>query len=238
MVYRRRKSFRRRRFRRRFSKRRSYKRIKKVIRKTVNNMAETKSAQIGLPIVWQAFGNSWIESVLGPSQGGLSTQIIARRYELIGFSLYGTLQGGQSNVVADDRYNVCRCMVCIFDGETASWAASAKWPAAVTTNTTAPIRIKAPVVPADGSTQHIRRKVFDKVYTLSSPGRDSTGYMPAVRTIGIRVRFKRPIIFNYCNESGTLKPDKYIAMAWISDSTAPPGCGFVNGALTWFWKDL
>lgn len=238
MVYRRRKSFRRRKLRRRFGGRRGYKRMRKVIKKTVHNMAETKYMQVALQTPFSAFGNAWTESILGPSQGGLSTQIIARRYELVGFSLYGTLQGGQSNTVADDKYNIVRCMICIFDGDTQSYSPANRWPAVATTNITAPIRLKAPIVPADGQTQHIRRKVFDKIYTLSSSSRDSTGYMPALRAVGIRIRFKKPIIFNYCNESGMLKPDKYIGIGFISDSTAPPGCGFVNGALTWYWKDL
>jgi len=224
--------------RRRFGGRRGYKRIKKVIRRTVNNMAETKYWQVALTVPFATFGNAWVENVLGPSQGGLSTQCVGRRYELTGFSLYGTLQGGQNNTVADDRWILARCMVCIFDGDSATWATSARWPAIATTNITAPIRIQSPIVPADGQTQHIRRKIFDKVYSLSSAGRDSTGYMPVVRNVSIRIRFKKPIIFNYCNETATLKQDKYSAMGWICDSTAPPGCGFVNGTVTWFWKDL
>ena len=235
MVYRRRKSFRRK-ARRRFG-RRGYKRIKKVIRRTVYNMAETKSAVIGLNTAFGSVSSTWSESILIPSQGGLSTQIVGRRYELVGFSLYGTVGGGQANTSADDKYNTLRIVAAIFDGDASGLAPSAKWPT-MSQGTSTPIRLRNPVNPADGSTQMMRRKLKDKVITLVSPGRDSTGYMPCIKTVGFRFRFKKPLIVNFTNESGTIKPDKYVAIGMMSDSNIVPSVGFISGALTWFWKDL
>ena len=235
MVYRRRRRFKRR-FRRRFG-RRGYKRIKKVIRRTVTNMAETKSATYSLPSTFGSIGTSWSEIILMPSQGGLSSQIVGRRYEITGFSLFGSVMGGQSNTVADDKYNSLRIVAAVFDGDAAGLATGAKWPTMLQ-GTATPIRVRNPTWPADGSTQMIRRKLKDKYITLTSVGRDSTGYMPAIRPVSFRFRFKKPLIVNYTNESGTLKPDKYLGIGMISDSVAVPAPGFITGALTWFWKDL
>lgn len=236
MVYRRRRRFKRR-FRRRFG-RRGYKRIKKVIRRTVNNMAETHSATLTLNTAFGSIGYTWQELLCFPSQGGLSTQIIGRRYEIIGFSLWGTLSGGQTNTVADDRYNVVRMVAAVFDGDTAGTAPGSKWPNMSSGGAATPIRLKSPIWPNDGSTQWIRRKVKDKLWTLTSPGRDSTGYMPVLKNVSFKHRFKKPLIVNYCNESGGLKADKVLAIGVCSDSSAVPAPGFVNGTLTWYWKDL
>lgn len=236
MVYRRRKSFRRR--KRRFGGRRgSYKRMKKVIRRTVNNMAETHSLVISLSSPFSSISTAWVENILIPSQGGLSTQIVARRYEITGFSLFGTVTGGQANTSADDKYNTLRIVAAVFDGDAASLAPTAKWPTLVQ-GTSTPIRLRNPVYPVDGSTQMMRRKLKDKLFTLVSDSRDSTGYMPAVKSVGMSYRFKKPLVINYCNESGTLKPDKYVAIGMVSDSSLVPSVGFIAGALTWFWKDI
>lgn len=237
MVYRRRKSFRRRRFRRR-SGRRGYKRIKKVVRRTVYNMAETKSATYSLPGNFTSIGTSWSELILIPAQGAQSTMIVGRRYEIIGFSLFGSVSGGQSNTSADDKYNSLRIVAAVFDGSASGLAPSAKWPS-MPQGTATPIRVRTPTWPADGSTQLIRRKLKDKYITLNSVGRDSTGYMPAIRAVGFRYRFKKPLIVNYSIDGGGgYKPDKYIGIGMMSDSTAIPAPGFLTGALTWFWKDL
>lgn len=219
------------------SGRRGYKRMKKVIRRTVFNMAETKSATLALATVYSPLTTTWVESILIPSQGGLSTQMIGRRYELIGFTLFGTLAGGQSNSTFDDKYNIIRIIAAVFDGDAAGAATTSKWPI-MSQGPTTPVRLKSPIWPADGSTQAMRRILKSKLYTLVSPGRDSTGYMPVLRTVKFSVRLKKPLIVNYTNEGGGIRPDKYVGIGMVTDSSATPSPGFISGTLTWWWKDL
>lgn len=237
MVYRRRKSFRRRRFRRRFSSRRGYKRIRKTIRKTVINMAETHSANYSLSTIFSPITTTWLDTILFPSQGGQSTQVVGRRYEIIGFKLFGTLAGGQTNTALDDKYNIVRMMAGIFDGDSVAFTSTQRWPV-LSQGLTTPVSLRNPVYPADGSTQPMRRKVKDKVVNLVPYGRDSTGYLPAIKNISFSHKFKKPIVVNYLNDGGTLRADKYLSIGMCSDSTGLPSPGFISGSLIWYWKDL
>jgi len=211
--------------------------MKKTIRRTVISMAETKSAIYNINTLWGTILTAWKDTVLSPSQGGLSTQIIGRRFEVTGVKLRGILVGGQQNTVNDDPWNYIRCMVAVFDGDSATLTATQRWPQ-LNFGMTSPIRLRAPVEPMDGSTQYIRRILADKLWVVKAPAKNSTGYMSGTKAVHLSLRFKKPIIINYLNESSTIKPDKYLAIGMCSDSGTFEHPGFLSGSIEWTWKDL
>ena len=232
MVYRRRKSFRRR-FRRRFGTRKRLRRMKKVIRKTVYNMAETKTYWYDLT-TWNTIGTTWRVQNLLPSVGADFASLIGKKYELVGIRLSGTLVGGQSNLVTDDPWDHVRIVACEMTGS--ARVIPVNMPT-MTWGIHTPIRLKSPVSPADGTTCYIKRKLFDKTFKIVSPGRDSTGYIQGTREVYIYKRFKKPLVLEY-ETNGQANPTSYVSVNFISDSSAVPNPGFANGVLEFFWKDI
>lgn len=233
MVYRRRKSFRRR-FKRRYgARKRPYKRMKKVIRRTVYSMAETKTYWYDLT-THNSIGTTWHMQALFPDISASFAGIIGKKYALVGIRLTGTLVGGQSNLGTDDQWNHVRIVACEMTGAARNIPVNMP---TLTWGIKTPIRLKSPVMPSDGTTVYIKRKLFDKTYKIVSPGRDSLGYMQGTREVSIYKRFKRPLVLEY-ETNGQANPTSYVQVCFVSDSLAVPSPGFASGVLEFFWKDL
>lgn len=140
--------------------------------------------------------------------------------ELIGFALDGCLVGGQSNNVADDKYNQFRITI------------SHCTPGAIATfNPSVSSTISGRSFPG------ITRVLHDQSIDLASPGPDSVGYMPPVRHVkfyipleGIKVQF-------YDTMAARLSSDTIMA-SFVSDSAIGPNPGFASGKATLFYRDL
>jgi len=76
----------------------------------------------------------------------------------------------------------------------------------------------------------------DRIVTLQTPGRDSTGYLPAVRRISMSVDLTRvgPIYFS--GGAATVK-NREVYVVMVSDSSLAPNPGFTNGALKFDFYD-
>ena len=234
MVYRRRKYYKRRYGRKRYYRRRSYRRRAKAVKRIVRGMAESKSTGAALPTPFGTITSTWSEHILLPAQGTQSLQRIGRQMEVTGIYLKGILAGGQSNTAADDKNNLVRIVIAVFQGSTSAMG-QAKWP--VLTDATTPIWIGKNASPQGAEIAYMKRKLFDRVYKLDSVGRDSTGYLPARRMVSIKLRFKKPIIYYFGNEASA-SVDKYIAVGMMSDSAVVPSPGFTSGSVIYTWKDI
>lgn len=207
--------------------------MKKVIRRTVYSMAETKTYWYDLTS-YSSISTTWRMQTLLPSVGADFASIIGKKYALVGIRLTGTLAGGQSNTTADDQWNHVRIVACEMTGT--ARVIPVNMPT-LTWGIRTPIRLKSPVSPADGTTAYIKRKLFDKVYKIISPGRDGTGYMQGTKEVSIYKRFKKPLVLEY-ETNGQANPSSYVQVCFISDSVAVPSPGFVSGVLEFFWKDI
>jgi hypothetical protein len=151
-------------------------------------------------------------------QGLECTDRIGRSIYLRSISLYGTLVGGQSNSVADDSYNTLRMsVVACTDGATL---------AGYTLQS-----IQSPEVITG-----LEHTYMDKFVALSTPGRDSVGYLPAVR----RITWTCPInrVIRYRGAAANTVNGTTVRVAMISDSVAAPSPGFVSGCLVFAFTDV
>lgn len=133
----------------------------------------------------------------------------------------GTIVGGQTNVVADDKYNVFRVMV--MEGVPTTLAASL----------VSYLTVGGYVAPQ--SYPGLIHVYKDVVVDLPSPSRDSTGYMPAMRHVKFRVPIGKD--FTYTGVAGATVSGRTLLVTGISDSSAIPHPGFVAGSLTLIYSD-
>jgi len=123
----------------------------------------------------------------------------------------GTIVGGQSNSVSDDNRNVVRLSLILGVVGTA--------PSGYTCNTILDPRFTTGVV----------RVLWDRVLVLQSPGKDSTGYMPSSKEVRVRVPIRVGPLLYSGTAANTIKGQE-LYFCVVSDSSAIPNPGFVNGS--------
>jgi len=121
----------------------------------------------------------------------------------------GVIAGGQSNIATDDAYNVVR-LGCVLGAPGLNMSG-------LTVNTPADPRQFTGVVAF----------LWDQKFVLQSPGRDSTGYMPALKQVRKTIRLNRPLHYT-SNATGTISGYDFVFYA-VSDSSLVPNPGFVAG---------
>jgi len=148
---------------------------------------------------------------LGPNER-IGDVVRVRQIRLSGF-----LVGGQTNVVTDDAYNSFRIVVFSH-----------------TVGSTITFSMTDLLDPRFN--QGLRRVFYDQSFALPSPGRDSTGYMPAVRKIEIAI----PLNFMqlYTGSGATAVAQEELAIGMVSDSVGVPNPGFESGSLAVCYADL
>lgn len=142
------------------------------------------------------------------TQGTAANQRIGRRILVTSVEIEGTLVGGQVASALDDSYNVIRILV----GVSSSWATSMTG-------------ISLSTVLGPGRTAGLERMLCDKFVTLKSAGADSTGYLPAVQRVCIRV----PVNQYFDIYATTALPT--IGVCMVSDSGTVPNPGFTDGQM-------
>lgn len=206
-----------------YSRRKSFKNFARKVRSVITRSNETKYSANYLPSVFPTISSTWSESnFTALAQGDdVFSQRQGRRIAVTGFYLIGTLQGGQSNLATDDRINTVRMV---------GWVADNSTPMATAGH---------PISDLIGKRNNagLIYKWCDRYFNLMSPGRDSTGYMPAIRHIKIYHKFKKPVIIDYSSTTGA-SWNKAIGMSMISDSTLAPSPGFTVGQIRMMYKDI
>jgi hypothetical protein len=153
--------------------------------------------------------------------GGDTGQRIGRDIFITDILIEGTVMGGQSNLATDDKYNVVR--LALLEGTPTTLGTS------IGSNFSNSYFMRP-----DGMVG-LEKVLFDRTVELPSPGKDSTGYMPPIQRIKVRIPVNRALA--YTSTSG-LSSFRTFYMAAVSDSSAAPNPGFINGYLTINYYDV
>jgi len=220
-------AYRKRSFRRRFRKhgsRRVARKVKRFVKRAISRRTEKKYYTALVSSTFAAVSTTPVETLFcNPAQGTTGLTRVGRKLRItkIRFSNC-VLAGGQSNIVADDKYNLFR--ICI-----ATWYKGA---------TSTPFTVQAIGLSSTmdrENTPYLGKIYYDKLIALKSDGRDSTGYMPALRRWTFTKRFKN-LTITYSDDTVNTW-DKQLIMSCVSDSTASPNPGFINGSIKVWWED-
>jgi hypothetical protein len=153
------------------------------------------------------------------ASGATISTRIGRSIFATDLAINGVLAGGQTNTVADDAHNSVRiAVVSALTGLT--WSAG--------TFNLSTILDPRQMVGLD----HV---YFDKVFTLVSPGRDSTGYLPALMNVCERIKIQRK--FNYASDAATVCSPNDLYLIACSDSSVVPHPGFISGSFVFYFTD-
>lgn len=174
------------------------------------------------PAGWSSIGNAWQEydpfSQIDVGndyyqRGG--RQIYCDRLEI-----RATLIGGQSNLATDEAYNAFRIVVASYKGGIG----------AITPLATAAQQLHWPI---SRNAAAVDRVYYDETYMLRSPGRNSTGFMPATKELRLSIPIGR--VYNFAGSLPATNFD-HIVVSAISDSAAIPNPGFDNIVFIPYWR--
>lgn len=136
---------------------------------------------------------------------------VGRQITLSKLQVSGLLVGGQTNLAVDDSYNSFRITV-------AAGNTGMTWTPYGLTQV-----LSADLVPG------LDRVLYDRVFPLSSPGRDSTGYMKALKRIEINLDLPK-IVTHFQTAAAGSQNGNTVYLVMVSDSVAVPNPGFVDGS--------
>jgi len=148
------------------------------------------------------------------AQGLDFTERIGRAIIIKSVSFCGQLIGGQTNSAVDENRNIVRIAIVSMNPGTALAAAT--------------YNVESIIDPRYVS--GLKHVYYDRFFSLDSPGRDTTGYMPACRQVSCP---KIPIHLrvDYTSNIATSESDTSLWIWFISDSGAVPNPGFGSGAI-------
>lgn len=170
---------------------------------------------------WPSISSNWGEiEITQLSQGAASTQRIGNQIKLRGFYMKGTLLGGQVNGALDDNYNVVRIVVGLYDSSS------------TTPLTASSVVMSGAITPE--TVKGLIKKYVDKTVILRSAGRDSTGYLPAAAEVKKFVKCHPTIVYS---GTGATTAQRKLIVSMLSDSSASPNPGFVNGYRALWFED-
>lgn len=150
------------------------------------------------------------QTLTGQIQIGTAlTQRVGRSIHIKRISLDGILVGGQSNLATDDNRNTVRLVCAEMD-------------------VGASLSIAVGDILDPRTQRGIQRIYYDQLIFLQSPGRDSTGYMPAMRRVSISLPINRDL--SYVTDGLNGESRTYFAWFMVSDSLLAANPGFTSGA--------
>ena len=193
--------------------------IKNVLYRNV----ETSQYVADLNTLYSDIPNSWGYYYHVPLQSISLSKRIGRKIVMTGIELRGVLRHGATNSTFDDKYNVVRIIIGVAPYQPGVFQPLGS------------LSLHEPLERVRNQGQLISKKLYDRVITLQSPGPDSTGYMPHLKTIRIKRRMRLPVLFA---DDGANYPDKVLFIAIKSDSSAAPNPAFVQGWIKFTWKDI
>ncbi len=140
----------------------------------------------------------------------------------VSLDIDGVLAGGQSNTGTDDSTNTVRLVVFLGNPGISAATCAAGW------------ALSKPVRPTQVTGCH--RVLHEELITLTTPGRDSTGYLPATRRYKARIPLAiGDVLFASATTSSA---NKGIYIFMISDSLVVPHCGFSSGSVALSYTDI
>lgn len=155
------------------------------------------------------------------AQGTDLNQRVGRSIQTLSYNLFGTLVGGQTNLATDDKINTVRIVFFEAAVGTLVSAVNSAWG----------LSIPADPRYAPGVTRVLR----DELFTLTSLGRDSVGYMPASTTINMTGSYTKRLMYTSAAANSISGTCLFLFM--ISDSVAVPSPGFTSGAWVANWTE-
>ena len=193
------------------------KKIAAQVNKAIVAQAEKKMNAFELNATFSAVGTTWVEHSWLPPFGSTSAARVGNKIAITELSFQGVSSVGKPTLPW-------------MTAETGSGLSSGS-------GRTLDYRNQYPhgslheLVPSslqiDYQTQPtLTHKLFDRTYTLTSPGRDSTGYLPPQRFVTFTHHFRKPIVVTFDALSSI--PDKQWFLSMVSDSSASPSPGFVS----------
>lgn len=206
------------------------KRIASQVNKAIVAQAEKKYMvwNMNAGATFQTIGTSWSDFTWSPATGVSSVNRIGSKIAITDIYFTGVLSGGQTNTSADDKTNIVRMVVALWNNNNNSVAMTTSPMAQVS------LEIGSPIEKQFFPTMHW--KLFDKMIVLNSPGRDSTGYIPPQKQVSFTKHFTRPVPIQY-SATGDVPGLQWFISA-RSDSSLIPNPGFVAGSITLKWIDL
>ena len=209
-----------------------------IVRKPKSKAARTAKVPFGLVVPSRPGSESkFITNPLTTAFGSVSTSVayidlaalmgagtdyynrVGRQVTQQNLSVSGTLVGGQSNLATDDPYNVFRITVV-------------KGNVGMTFGTWGLTQ----VLSAD-TILGLDRVLSDRFITLQSPGRDSTGYMRAVKRVEFNVRLP-DVVTHFTTAAAGSQNGETCYLVMISDSSVISNPGFVDGSWVLRFSDL
>ena len=149
------------------------KKIAAQVNKAIVAQAEKKMNAFELNATFSSVGTTWVEHSWLPPFGSTSAARVGNKIAITELSFQGVLVGGQANLA-------------LMTTETGSGlsSGSGRTPRLQdSVPTRFSTRTRSPSLQIDYQTQPtLTHKLFDRTYTHTSPGRDSTGYLPPQRS--------------------------------------------------------
>jgi len=136
---------------------------------------------------------------------------IGRQITLSRLQVNGLLVGGQVNLATDDAYNSFRITV-------AAGNVGMTWTPYGLSQV-----LSADLIPG------LDRVLYDHVFPLNAPSRDSTGYMKALKRIEINLDLPK-IVTHFQTAAAGSQNGNTVYLVMVSDSVAVPNPGFVDGS--------
>lgn len=191
--------------------------VRSVVNRSIHRVIENKYLTYFPSTEFASVGTSWTLRIpFTPSTGTDIDDRIGRKATLRAFQFKGVLSGGQSNSIADDNSNVFRIVIgtCISGFSLAGF------------------NVNSALLSTD--TAGLLTKLRDEVIPLTSPGPDSTGYMPVQRKVDIYIPMN--MVVTWDSTTGT-DWNTNLFVACCSDSAAVPHPGFVQGIYRVTYED-
>ena len=204
------------------------KKIAAQVNKAIVAQAEKKMNAFELNATFSSIGTTWVEHSWLPPFGSTSAARVGNKIAITELSFQGVLVGGQANLALDDNRNWVRIVLGIWKNPSST---------GLSTHTVLYTNSFPTSLQIDYQTQPtLTHKLFDRTFTLTSPGKDSTGYLPPQRFVTYTHHFRKPIVVTFDALSSI--PDKQWFLSMVSDSSAVPSPGFVSGDLKFTWIDI
>lgn len=169
--------------------------------------AESKIATLNTVWTSVSTAGSFVPLVSNIAAGVDSNARIGRRIRVFRVGFQGTALGGQTNSVADDPYNAMRIVIitCV-PGFT--------WAGGLNVNQFIDPRYHAGLFDV----------LHDQTFTLRTNAKDSTGYIPAAKTVRINISCNTCLEYN--STSAAAPVGREIRAYCVSDSSAVSHPGF------------
>lgn len=197
--------------------------VKRYVRKAIHRNVENKFGNYDLTSAFGSVGNSWSETEFtNIAQGTTVNQRVGQNITARALSINGVIAGGQVNLATDDKVNTVRMVLALWDSTTAT-------PLSANAAT-----INSYISKEQSAGRGLIKKYMDKVITLSSSGRDSTGYLPVVKHIRKFIKCRSYIRYT---ASGSTTASRKLILSIITDSSVVPHPGFTQGFMTFFYED-